>query len=223
MNLVSSASNSALALACITALACTTSVRGNGEGPSLSAGDLSLRAVHLQPASTEELADAPAPPGRFGAAGSEYLIIGTGLAHNFIDAWDFNLHGAYSQFLIDDVELSFEVHAWYFDQDGDDALGINPSIVFRWHLIHLPDRPWTIFTDVGIGLLLATDNVPAGGTWLDFTPRVGLGYTHQIADDGTRLQIGGRWHHISNARITGDRQNPARDGLMLYGGVMFPF
>lgn len=163
------------------------------------------------------------PEDRFGRAKQEYLSFSSGAAHNFSDAWDYNLRGAYSLFLIDDVELSFEANFWYFDQEGQDALGFNPSIVFRWHLIHPPDARWTFFTDVGIGLLAATDEVPDGGTWFNFTPRVGAGYTHQISDDGTRLQVGLRWHHISNARITGDRGNPARDGVVVYAGVMIPF
>jgi hypothetical protein len=160
---------------------------------------------------------------RFGAAGSKYWTLGAGIAHNFIDAWDYNLRLAYSLFLIDDVEFSFELNGWYFQQDAKDAIGINPAIVFRWHLVHLEDRPWTVFADAGIGVLIASNQVPAGGTFLDFTPRVGAGYTHQISEDGKRLQLGLRWHHISNARISGDRRNPARDGLMLYAGVMIPF
>lgn len=171
----------------------------------------------------EEPAAVAAVGPRFGAKDSEYWTFGLGVAHNFIDAWDYNARIAYSQFLIDDVEFSFEVNGWYFNQDGSDAFGLNPAIVFRWHLIHLPERPWTIFVDAGIGVLVASQRVPAGGTWFDFTPRVGVGYTREIYPDGTRLQLGVRWHHISNARIDGDRQNPARDGVMVYGGIMIPF
>jgi hypothetical protein len=192
--------------------------------PTLASGPSHDSGLRLDAMSFRSSADQSARErGRFGAAGSEHWILTTGVAHNFIDAWDFNLRGGYSQFLIDDVEFSFEVNGWYFSQDGEDALGINPAIAFRWHLIHLPERPWTIFTDVGIGVLLATDKVPAGGTVLDFTPRIGAGYTREIRDDGTRLIIGANWHHISNARIIGDRRNPSRDGLTIYGGVMIPF
>jgi hypothetical protein len=180
-------------------------------------------AFRQTPPPAEVIDDAPRPRGRFGTAGTEWWTVGVGVAHNFIDAWDYNLSGSYSQFLLDDVELVLELSAWYFSQDGEDAFGMNPAMVLRWHLLHPPEQPWTVFVDAGVGLLFATDEVPAGGTWFDFTPRVGLGYTHQIADNGTRLLLGARWHHISNARISGDRRNPARDGLMLYSGIMIPF
>lgn len=160
-------------------------------------------------------------PRVFGEKMSEWWTVSAGAAYNFADSNDFNLRGAWSRFIIQDVELSLELNGWYFDQAGDNALGINPAFVFRWHLINKQD--WTIYSDIGIGLLFTNDVVPEGGTSFDFTPRVGLGFTRRLDDDGDRLQIGVRWHHISNARIDGDSHNPARDALMLYAGVMFPF
>jgi hypothetical protein len=49
--------------------------------------------------------------------------------------------------------------------------------------------------------------------------------TYALTEDlgGPRLQLGVRWHHISNGRSNGDSDNPSRDGLMLYTGVVFPF
>mgnify|MGYP001951235339 CR=1 FL=1 len=51
----------------------------------------------------------------------------------------------------------------------------------------------------------------------------GIGMTHQISDDGTRLVGGLRWHHISNARIHGDDSNPSRDAPHVYLQVAIPF
>jgi hypothetical protein len=31
------------------------------------------------------------------------------------------------------------------------------------------------------------------------------------------------WHHISNGRYTGDVNNPSRDSVMVYAGIMIPF
>jgi hypothetical protein len=31
------------------------------------------------------------------------------------------------------------------------------------------------------------------------------------------------WHHISNASSAGSDDNPARDGVRVYLGVVFPF
>lgn len=161
-----------------------------------------------------------APSAGFGAAGQSWFTIGPGVASDFNDSVDTNLRGAYSYFLVDDVEVSVELNAWYHDQEGDDALGINPALVFRWH-VPLNER-WTIYADAGIGVLFSTDAVPHDGTHVNFTPRVGGGLTCAIGESA-RLQMGLRWHHISNARITGDRDNPARDAPMVYAGVMIPF
>jgi hypothetical protein len=96
-------------------------------------------------------------------------------------------------------------------------------MVFRWHLLHDDHFNWTIFGDVGIGLLFSFDDVPTGGTSFGFTPRAGAGFTHRLGDGETRLQVGFRYHHISNGRFQGDAQNPSRDSIMLYAGVIFPF
>jgi hypothetical protein len=181
------------------------------------ADDESLRAPDM----SLSLTRAPAHPA-FGDAHSRWWTAGVGVANNLQDATDLNVRGAYSYFLVKDVEFSAELNAWYFHQEGPDAVGINPAMVFRWHFYD--DGKWTLFGDMGIGLLAATDEVPKGGTAFDFTPRLGGGFTREIdPDTGTRLQVGLRWHHISNARISGASNNPSRDGIMLYGGLQFPF
>jgi len=163
-------------------------------------------------------------PKAFGAADSQYwgLTGGVGIAlEQNEDSTDTNLALTYHRFLIDDVELIAEIGAWYFAQDGDDAGGINPEITFRWHFLNR--ESWTLYADTGIGFLFATDNVPDGGTSFDFMPRAGGGVSFRLGDRGTRGYVGARWHHVSNARINGDSANPDRDGVMFYGGVMFPF
>lgn len=157
----------------------------------------------------------------FGDEGSQWWTIAGGVADDFNHATDFNLRGAYSYFLIKDVEFSFELNTWYFHQPDDDAFGVNPSINFRWHFID--KDPWTVFGEVGIGLLAATDNVPSGGTSFDFTPRAGGGVTYRLGDSDSRLLLGLRWHHVSNGRIFGSESNPARDGLLVYAGIEWPF
>jgi Lipid A 3-O-deacylase (PagL) len=163
-----------------------------------------------------------APPARFGEMGSRWWTIGGGVAYDFHSAWDFNvLRVGFSQFLVDDVEFQVELNAWYFDQSGKDAVGINPAMLFRWHFIDT--GKWTVYGDIGIGVLFASSPVPSGGTQFDLMPKIGMGVTYQITDSGVRLQAGVRWHHVSNARIEGDERNPARDAAMIYGAVVFPF
>lgn len=165
----------------------------------------------------------------YGHAGSRWWTIGTAYANNFKDASDFNIHGAYSTFLADDLEFAIEAAAWYFHQSGDDTGGLSGSMVFRWHFLHADDYNWSIFGDAGIGLLGAFDNVPDGGTGFNFLPRVGAGFTKALNDSidgesrGPRLMVGVRYHHISNGRISGDSRNPARDAICVYAGITFPF
>jgi len=181
------------------------------------------------PSATSGSAQEPAPrERRFGRAGSRWWSIGSGIANDFGQDTDVNLHGIYSTFLADELEFGVEVAGWYFHQEGQDTGGISGSMIFRWHFYHWGGDDGfrsTFFGDAGIGLLAAFDEVPDGGTGLDFLPRLGLGYTHALTDDeaGSRLALGLRWHHISNARIEGDARSPARDGLMLYAEIQFPF
>lgn len=106
-------------------------------------------------------------------------------------------------------------------------------MIFRWHFWRWDRRVAeygetyrnTFFADFGIGLLAGFDEVPDGGTGFNFLPRLGVGYTHALTETeaGSRLTLGLRWHHISNARIEGDERNPARDSLMFYAEIQFPF
>lgn len=165
-----------------------------------------------------------APPGLFGEAGSRYwgVLGGAGFAlEEDDDSTDINLAVAYHHFLVDDIEIIGELGGWYFAQDRDDAFGVNPGFTLRWHFINRD--AWTLYADMGIGLLFATDDVPDGGSSFDFMPRAGGGASFSVDDRGTRAYVGARWHHVSNARINGDASNPDRDGVMVYGGVMFPF
>ncbi len=156
----------------------------------------------------------------YGEEGGRFWAIGAGITHDFADATDTNIFFSYHYFLADGVEFVGEVGAWYYNQPGDDAFALNPAMVFRWHFLRRED--WTLYADMGIGLLFASDNVPEGGTSFDFTPRVGVGMTYEI-DWDTRFLVGLRWAHVSNARIYGNDQNPSRDGPMLYAGVIFRF
>lgn len=120
--------------------------------------------------------------------------------------------------------MTFELGGWYFNQEGDDAFGINPELVFRWHAFHDEDKSWTWFFDTGIGVVASSDLVPDKGTGFNFMPRVGTGFTIELdAESQMRLMAGVRWHHISNARIGGDERNPSRDGLGIHAAIVFPF
>ncbi len=171
----------------------------------------------------------PADPARvaagpsFGEVGYRHITIysGTGIGMETDAAIDQEIAGSIGVFIAPDLEVNGELGLWYFGQEGDDAVGISTSFVFRWHFIHREN--WTAHFNAGIGLMGATDEVPDQGTGFNFMPRLGLGFTRELGDSGTRLYGGARWHHISNARINGETRNPDRDGILLEFGLSFPF
>ncbi|MBL9001828.1 MAG: acyloxyacyl hydrolase [Phycisphaerae bacterium] len=197
----------------------------SGTAHSFDAGLLTLHpaAVSLQPdeAPASEPPTASTPVARYGAEGSRWWIIGGGFASDIDDIESVNLFGAFGYFIIDDVEIQGELGGWYFSQPGDDAGAINPVLNFRWHFLN--HEKWTVFAEAGIGIMGASDDVPEGGTSFNFSPRAGVGFTHEISGSGVRLLLGVRWQHFSNARIYGDDENPALDQAILYTGVIFPF
>jgi hypothetical protein len=178
------------------------------------------------PASTAGTLDQRPARVEFGSEGSRWWTVTGGWSRGLSSDQtskgdDVNLSGSLSWFIVRNVSVDAELGAWYHSQPGDDAASLNPSMVFRWHFVNTGD--WTLYADLGIGVLMATDAVPATGTAFDFTPRAGLGFTRRLGESDTRLVVGLRWAHFSNARIHGDDDNPARDGLMAYGGLTFPF
>lgn len=157
----------------------------------------------------------------FGARDTDHFTLGTLLAPDFEGNVDVNLHLQYTYFLIDDFEVGAEGAFWGFFQ-SDDAYGFSMSLVMRYHF-YKAER-WTAFADVGMGLLQSSDDVPDTGTDFNLMPRLGAGVTWQIFDDSpVRAITGLRWHHISNARIKGEEDNPARDAIGLYMGLMYEF
>lgn len=181
-------------------------------------------AVETTTTVTEAKLDASSPGPEFGKTGSRWVSIGAGAASNG-DFTDLNLYGRYEYFIARDIEIIGELGVWNYQQEGKDATGFNPALVLRYHFYH--GERWTWFIDGGIGFLFSTDPVNRTdgdeGSSFNFTPRAGGGFTRAIGDEGARLEVGMRWAHVSNARISGNNDNPGRDSLMLYAGLIFPF
>lgn len=174
-------------------------------------------ALDLSPASFR---NAP-PADDFGVSGTWWWSVGGGVADDFTESTDVNAFVAAHWFIARNVEMAGELGVWSFSQPDEDAYGINPNILLRWHFLN--NGRFTLFADIGIGMLFSTDDVPHRGTKFNFTPRVGGGLTCRLFDTRARLEIGLRWHHVSNARLFGNDDNPGRDAAMIYAGVIFPF
>lgn len=206
---------------CGTAVAVAATGAAAGETLRLSTEGAAVRLEALEPEEAGSIEEGFRPAARYGAEGTQWILFGGGVAHDFSSNTDININGAWSVFIVDDVEWLLELGAWYHAQEGGDAASINPVMEFRWHFYNRGDT--SLFLNGGIGVLAATDNVPSGGTSFDFTPRIGVGLTQRLTDAGTRLVAGVRWHHISNARFNGENRNPSRDAPMVYAQVAMPF
>lgn len=169
------------------------------------------------PASQPELSSTKL---RFLDKGKWTLTLGGGAAPDFEDASDVNGFAQVSYFLVKNFEIGFELGGWYFSQPVKNTGGVSGSLTFKYHFYSTEDRRFTAFADLGIGVLGAFNQVPSGGTNVNFLPRAGAGITYALTDEA-RLVTGLRWHHISNAHIRGDGRNPSRNGLMFYAGITF--
>ena len=180
--------------------------------------------------STEAI-EPEAAPLRYGAAGSLALDLSTAWATDLDDGdyW-MPLSIGVSWFAADGFSLDLAAEMYTVDASTPEvsprqvytATGGGGSIGITWHFLEgrLGDRDWSIFADAGVGLLWTGDDLPPGGTRLNFTPRAGFGGTLGL-DDRTRLTLGLRWFHVSNAQTGSD--NPGIDALQLVGGVSLAF
>lgn len=130
----------------------------------------------------------------------------------------FGLAGAgLSKFLFDGHSINLELNTIYFSQPDNDALGLNLSLLMRWHFLRKTN--WALFIDGGAGIMGTTSDVPSKGASFNFTPQAGAGINIKLKNQ-RRLMLGLRWHHISHADLFG--ANPGRDSIMGYVGVQFP-
>ncbi|MFO0783097.1 MAG: acyloxyacyl hydrolase [Phycisphaerales bacterium] len=119
-------------------------------------------------------------------------------------------------FFLKNVELDLFLTLDGVSQPGPDAFGGGFDMQIRWHMLAFEN--WSIFGEIGGGILGTTHSVPAGGSQFNFTPNIGVGATFALTDS-TRLYTGVRWFHISNAGLY--EHNPGRDSFSLWVGLSF--
>ena len=158
----------------------------------------------------------------FATKGQEHWYIqgafATTLDRQESDPRRFGLVGAgISKFLFDRHSINLELNTIYFNQPGNDALGLNLALLMRWHFIRKSN--WSLYIDGGAGVMGTTSDVPRSGASFNFTPQAGAGTTIKL-NEQQRLMLGLRWHHISHADLFG--ANPGRDSIMGYVGLKLP-
>jgi hypothetical protein len=184
------------------------------------------------PAVATDATDAPslksAGTAGFGDSGSTWWSVGGGAAFGFGDV-DGKGYVAITHFVAQDLELTGEIGGWYLSTHADNSSssdddestgGGSLSGIIRYHFVNT--GAWTVYIDGGIGVIFSGEDVPEGGSSVNFLPRVGAGFTARLTD-ATRLQVGAHWHHVSNGDFNGDDDNPGRDGVLVYAGLIFAF
>jgi hypothetical protein len=202
-----------------------------GAFPSAAADDLttlgSLEHLTVAPAPQEvqepagqaEALPPPRPP-RFGAANTWRLNVFGGGGQKPDGDDETMLRGGvgFSYFFIDNLSWEIELSALHFEQHGPDADAGNAALLLRWHL--LSDVNWSLFVEMGAGIMLSTEDIPPGGSAFNFTPQAGGGFTVELHED-VRLHVGARMHHVSNGSLYDG--NPGLDSWLVYLGVSVPF
>ncbi len=180
-----------------------------------------------QLADAPDQTDLPALPPPFGTKDSMRWFVQAGGAVEVKETENIFLlgGGGFSYFIVDDLSLEIEFNLMGFSQQGDNAFGVNFTLLMRWHF--LVSETWSLYVDGGAGMLGTTAIVPGksvdqpeGGANFNFTPQAGAGVTFEVAEN-VRFFGGVRLYHISNANT--HESNTARDSLFMYAGVSFPF
>jgi lipid A 3-O-deacylase len=159
-------------------------------------------------------------PHRFGIAGDTYWILNLAGGSDFSRDHLARVGGGISHFMADDISIDLDLNLINFWQEGEDAIGGNLNLLLRWHFLHDEARSWSVYADGGAGLLWTHESVPHNGSRFNFTPQFGLGASFAVCDD-KRLFVGGRWFHVSNARLYDN--NPGRDFGLFYVMLGWPF
>jgi Lipid A 3-O-deacylase (PagL) len=195
----------------LTSLACVSTASADG----LSTDPASY--LHLDLARTYAESDSPSVIA-WGEKGSLTFNASLGYADDFEDIGFVPAGLGISWFPIKNFSLDVQLEGAHVNQPGDDAIGGGLAMLLRWHFLDFDT--WTIYGDLGVGFLVLDEPVPQRASEFVFTPRAGVGASFAITDY-TRLLVGVRWFHISNAETS--FENPGIDALQGYVGVSFAF
>ena len=153
-----------------------------------------------------------------GASGTGVFTITGAYVNDLGSIQSGQLHLGAHWFIHDGLSIGAQLELAGFSQPGQDTLAGGVDLLIRWHFIRT--CRFTIFGEIGCGLLYARHPVPPGGTNWNFTPQAGGGVTWRL-DDRLHLVAGLRWYHISNAQ-TGS-SNPGMNAVQVYAGLGIEF
>jgi hypothetical protein len=159
-----------------------------------------------------------APPVRWGDKGCVAVNATLGYADDFEEIGIVPASLGISWFPIKNFSFDVQLEGAHVQQPGDDSLGVGAAMMLRWHFLDF--ETWTLYADLGVGFLVMSDPVPQNAADFVFTPRAGIGASFAL-NDATRLMVGARWFHISNAETS--FENPGVNALQGYVGVSFAF
>ncbi len=184
---------------------------------------LDLAAAYANSAAEDAPSPAAAPAGdggrpAWGEKGSFTVNLSAGYADDFEDIGVFPGTLGVSWFVVKNLSVDLQFEAAHVTQPGDDASGAGAAFMVRWHF--LARERWSLYADLGVGFLVMSEPVPQNAADFVFTPRAGIGASLAITDM-TRLMVGARWFHISNAETS--FENPGVDAIQGYLGISFGF
>ena len=132
----------------------------------------------------------------------------------------YTAHVGGGYYLYDDFSVNLELlGGWVDSRTDDDGYVGGLDLLLRWHFLKGENDAWTIYSDGGAGIQMASTDFPSDSPH-NFRPQFGLGGTLRLNDE-VRLMGGARYLHISNAGTTNG--NDGGDWAQLYLGVMVPF
>jgi hypothetical protein len=119
-------------------------------------------------------------------------------------------------YLSDGVAIGPGLNATTWWTPGRDVYSAELEAQLRIH----PFNDLPVFLDGSAGFQLANDQIPPGGTVWNYSFGFGFGTEWPVAE-GTWLQAGAFYHHISNALGRMNDRNPSQNEARIWIGIAF--